>query len=107
MRTVWTWLAIGGAILAVYIAQTFFDLTGSQLAIILLIVGLLALNHQVNSLKEANPKLKKKFVNDLLFSEPIAVKHDRPKSSHPMARRRGRKNTTLSAFNPSGTSQTG
>ena len=63
MRTVWTWLAIGGAILAV--------------------VGLLAVNYRVTSLKEANPKLKKKFVNDLLRSEPITVKHDPPKSLTP------------------------
>ena len=57
MRTVWTWLALGGALLAMYFAQTVFGLTGSQLTTILLFVGLLALNYQVNTLKEANPRL--------------------------------------------------
>jgi hypothetical protein len=83
MRTVWTWLAIGGAILALYIVPALFGLTGSQLTTILLIVGLIMLSYQVNSLREASPNLKKKFVDDLLYSEPIAVKHDRPKNLTP------------------------
>jgi hypothetical protein len=83
MRTVLTWIGIGGAILALYIVPALFGLTGSQLTTFFLIVGLMVLSYQVNSLREANPKLKKKFVNDLLFSEPIAVKHDRPKSLTP------------------------
>ena len=87
MRTVWTWLALGGALLAMYFAQTVFGLTGSQLTTILLFVGLLALNYQVNTLKEANPKLKKKFVNDLLFSEPIALKHDKARADQASNRR--------------------
>jgi hypothetical protein len=83
MRTVWTWLAIGGAILAVNLGLTLFGLTGSQLTTLLLIVGLMALSYQVNSLREANPKLKKKLVDDLLFSEPIEAKHNCPKNLTP------------------------
>lgn len=67
MRTVWTWLAIGGAILALYIVPALFGLTQAQVANVFLGVGLWALYLQVQSLREERPKLKKKFVNDLLF----------------------------------------
>jgi hypothetical protein len=76
-------LAICGVALAPYVAQTFFGLTQAQLTSALLGVCLIALFYQVNSLREERPKLKKKFVNDLLYSEPIAVKHDPPKNLTP------------------------
>jgi hypothetical protein len=70
MRTVWAWLAIGGALLAMYFAQTFFGFTQAQVTNVLLGVCLWALYLQVQSLREERPTLKKKFVNDLLFSDP-------------------------------------
>jgi hypothetical protein len=85
MRTAWTWIAFGGAILALYIAPPLFGITQAQLTNVLL-VCLMALYWQVQSLREERPKLKKKFVDDLLFSEPITVKYDRPKSLTPDGR---------------------
>jgi hypothetical protein len=83
MRTVWTWMAIGGAILAAYLAQTIFNPSGAQIAIACGIIALMVLSHQVNTLKEERPQLKKKFVKRLLESEPIAVKHKPPKNLTP------------------------
>ena len=80
MRTVWTWMAIGGAILGAYLAQTFFNLTSTQIAIAYGIVALMALSFQVNSLKEEKPRFKKKRLNDLFYSEPIDVKHKAPQN---------------------------
>jgi hypothetical protein len=83
MRTVWTWMAIGAAILAGHVAQTFFNISNMQIAFAYGIVGLMALSYQVNALREQRPQLKKKFVNDLLYSEPITVKHNPPKNLTP------------------------
>ena len=76
-------MAMGGAIVAAYIAQTFFNLSNTQIAIACGIVALMALSYQVNTLREGRPQLKKSFVNDLLYSEPITVKHDPPKTLTP------------------------
>jgi len=76
-------MAIGGAIVAGYVAQTFFNVSSTHIAIAWVLVGFMALNYQVNTLREERPQLKKKFVHDLLYSDPIAVKHNPPKSLTP------------------------
>ena len=88
MRTVLTWLAIGGAILAAYFAQTFFNLSNTQIAFVYGMVGLMWLNYEINTLKESRPQLKKKFVKDLLYSKPKTVKHNPPKNLTPDGKER-------------------
>jgi hypothetical protein len=43
----------------------------------------MALFYQVNSHREERPKFKKKFLDDLPYSEPLAVKHNPPKNLTP------------------------
>src|SRR5262245_30982545 len=88
MRTILTWLGIGGAILAVYIAKTFFNFSDTQIGFASLVILQMVLAYQVNELKEQRPTFKKKRLDDLFHSEPIAVKHKQPKSLTPDGKER-------------------
>lgn len=61
-----------------------FGLTDWQLAIIPMIIVLLVLSYQVHQLRQTGrPRLRTKASKALFAAEPIAVRHDRPRSLTP------------------------